>query len=153
MLEKSHPGIASLIRGSDRKINCWADLILQSQHDFDPHDVATAFRRLSIAGWTDCIVYAWCPITKPLWEKYCELKSERDSLSADDGTRDWKLKAKSLWGSIVVMRDLWIQTRRTWMRRHAIGSETDSSFFWKIIIYLERLANDDGRSIDAQNNG
>jgi hypothetical protein len=128
VLDGTHQDIADFVRNnSDEKRDCWGDLIMRVQHEFDLHDVATAFRRLSMKGWKRHIVLTWCPLTTPLWKAYVEARK-------GDGKR-----SRSIHGKIALVRDLWTRTRKAWMRKWCVASDDDPMFFNCIVLYLEKV--------------
>ena len=140
-LDLSHPAIAKMIRESDPKKNCWADLIIRVQHDFDPHDVATAFRRLAMKGWGEHIIITWCPLTKPLWKQYqkaWKLTGEYSKLEE----KEKKARVRTIYGTVALIRDLWKQTRELWMKNWSLKSENDPAFLNMIVLYLEQLSEE-----------
>jgi hypothetical protein len=149
VLDQSHPGIAKMIRESNPETNCWSDLIIRAQHDFDPHDVATAFRRLSMKGWGKHIVLTWCPLTKPLWKQYQKAQESVDEFSKLE-KKEKKVKARTVHGLVAMMRDLWNQTRELWMKNWSLKSENDPAFLNMIVLYLEQLSEENS---DAASNG
>lgn len=148
-LDSSHPGMAKMIRESNQKQNCWSDLIIRAQHDFDPHDVATAFRRLAMRGWGKHIVITWCPMTEPLWKQYQKAWKLVDEFSKLEH-KEKKVRARSIHGSVALIRDLWKQTREVWMKNWSLKSENDPAFLNMIVLYLEQLAQENS---NAASNG
>jgi hypothetical protein len=133
VLDASHPGIAKMLRECDPKRHCWGDLVIRVQEEFTPHEVATAFRRLAMKGWKQNIVMTWCPLTEPVRRKMAEVR----------GLVDDRASRRSIYGAIVLVRDLWQKTRDEWMRRWALRSDNDPAFFNAIVMYLEALEEEE----------
>ena len=81
VLKDSHSELAEMILSCNEKKNCWGDLLMQAQHDFDGHYIATALRRLAMAGWKENIIHTWCPLTESLWKKFIKAKNLQDEFS------------------------------------------------------------------------
>lgn len=148
VLDGSHPGIASLIRDSNPKRNCWADLIMRAQHKFNSHDVATALRRMALAGWERHIILTWCPLIPKLWDEFEKASKLQNDYSGLENM-DEKLRKWTIYGTLGLVRHIFMTTRRNWMKAWAVSGENDPYFFLKIIEYLECKAED----FDAKNTG
>lgn len=150
VLSKTHPHIAKMIEECNRKKECWGDLIIRVQHEFSPHDVATCFSRLYLNGWGELVIKTWCPLTDYIWERFekaVNLQGEYSKYTEADKRN----RKGTVYGSIILFQDLWRRTRREWMRRWSVKSEADSMFFTNIIVYLEKVAEQEKRH--ASNNG
>ena len=137
VLKDSHSELAEMILSCNEKKNCWGDLLMQAQHDFDGHYVATALRRLAMAGWKENIIHTWCPLTESLWKKFIKAKNLQDEFS-NMSEKEKVVRRKTIMGALGLTQDLYFKTRKVWMKRHSLTSEKDPNFFDSIIMYLER---------------
>ena len=137
VLKNSHSELAEMILNCNEKKNCWGDLLMQAQHDFDGHYVATALRRLAMAGWKENIIHTWCPLTESLWKKFIKAKNLQDEFS-NMSEEEKVIRKKTIMGALGLTQDLYFKTRKVWMKRYSLTSEKDPNFFNSIIMYLER---------------
>lgn len=143
-LRDSQPGVSEMVLAAAstedrRKRNCWGDLVMQVQHEFGPHDVAVAFRRLYLKGWGPNIVKTWCPYSRRLWEEVCKAKGLQDEYAGLE-EKDRKARRRTIFGALALVQELWRRERAEWMRRWSLRSDDDPAFFNCIVLYLETLA-------------
>lgn len=151
VLKNSHPDIAKLLYECDPKRNCWGDLIIQLQRDFDLHHVATCFRVLFIKGWAKYITMTWCPLTDELWKHFEKAKSLQDDYKE---LTEWdkRFRKVTIHGALALTQIIYKRERAKWMREWAVSGEDDPNFFNQIILYLESKREMDNEKIGNQSN-
>ena len=128
-LKDSQPGVADMIMGAARteelrKRNCWGDLIMQVQHEFGPHEVATTFRRLYLKGWGPNVVKTWCPYSRGLWEEVCKARELQEEYAGLE-EQDKKARKRTIYGALALVQSLWKKEREIWMRRWSLRSDDE----------------------------
>jgi hypothetical protein len=111
-----------------------------AQEKFSGKTVASSLNALAEHGWKDNIIVAWCPWTEDLWEEYLEAfngKGKYATKEMQDRVR--RFRKRTIHGTIGLIRPIWQQIRKEWMKQQELKRERDPIFFDKIIRYLESL--------------
>jgi len=140
-LERVSHALANAVRGAHPDRNCWGDMLLVAQRDFDNDTVARAVRALSSAGWAIFIAETWCPWRGEIAKVFSNAKAtlefdaqlswwqrvKRDAARMKSGA-DPEWKARTL--------RAWRRERKAWMAERGLGHWSDDNFVNEIVGWL-----------------
>jgi len=115
--------------------NCWGDMLLEAQLRFPPRVLASAFRRMVLKGWGECISLTWCPVTSELASEWIRVRNERERLRRTLAGRIKTLLPAYGTVSLRKVRKIWRETRERWKRD--VGARSDKDLVFHAISWLE----------------